>query len=428
MRKRLAVCLKSKWCVVLVALALRLVVMGFLYQEHLNPDHDHWRFGGEAGNIARSLVQGKGFGNPMFGDTGPTAWLPPIYPCLLALVFRVFGVFTKGAAICILSLNSLFSALTCLPVFFLARRSFGEKTAWRAAWAWAFFPYSIYFAASHIWPTTLTTFLFSVAFLAGLQLEDSTQPGAWIKFGLLGGIASMSDAIVMAVLPPIGLWMCYCTWQRRKNWLRPALGAALAFMVVVSPWFLRNYSAFHEFVPFRDNFGIELYCGNSTDTSHWIALNQHPEHNEEEWRQYVQMGELPYMHLKKQQAVAFISNHKELFLRTSLRRILYMWTNFWSLNPNYLQDEPFEIPAIFFNTTLTALALWGLWTGWRTFGAAVVPYAILMFCFPLIYYFTHPEDYYRRPSDPFFLVLAVYAVTAWLQRRHHKSQTEITSD
>jgi hypothetical protein len=140
------------------------------------------------------------------------------------------------------------------------------------------------------------------------------------------------------------------------------------------------------------------------------------------------MGESRYMQLKQQQAIAFISNHKGMFLWTSLRRVIYMWTNFWSLNPDYLRDEPFDIPAIFVNTALTVLALWGLWTGWRTFGAAAVPYAIVLFCFPVIYYVTHPEDYYRRPTDPFSVALAVYAVTVWLEHRNRKAQTERASD
>lgn len=401
--------------IVLVALALRLAVMGFVYPEHLNPERDHWYFGGETGHIARSLVEGKGFSSPMFADTGPTAWQTPIYPSLLALVFRVFGVFTKGAAISILSVNSLFSSLTCLPVFFITRRTFGEKAAWRAAWAWAFFPYAIFFAASHIWPTTLTTLLLSVAFLAGLQLEDSMQSGTWIKFGLLSGVAAMNDPVVLTVLPLLGLWMCYRAWLRRDDWLRPALAAALAFVVVVLPWFIRNYRAFHKVVPFRGNFGVELYIGNNGDLSHFTARYLHPEHNEEEWQEYVRLGESRYMQHKLQQAMAFISNHKGLFLWSSLRRAIYMWTNYWSLTPDYLKEEPFDIPAIFLNITLSTLALCGLWTAWRTFGVIVVPYAIALFCFPVVYYLTHGEDFYRRPADPFFVVLAVYAVTAWLQ-------------
>jgi hypothetical protein len=39
-----------------------------------------------------------------------------------------------------------------------------------------------------------------------------------------------------------------------------------------------------------------------------------------------------------------------------------------------------------------------------------MPFAIALFCFPLVYYFTHPEDYYRRPIDPIFVILAGYAL------------------
>jgi hypothetical protein len=34
----------------------------------------------------------------------------------------------------------------------------------------------------------------------------------------------------------------------------------------------------------------------------------------------------------------------------------------------------------------------------------------VLFSFPLIYYITSPEVYYRRPIDPFFVILAVVAV------------------
>jgi len=62
---------------VLVALALRLAVAPLLYQQQLDPQRDHWPFGYEAGRIARSIVQGRGFGSPLFAETGPTAWMPP---------------------------------------------------------------------------------------------------------------------------------------------------------------------------------------------------------------------------------------------------------------------------------------------------------------------------------------------------------------
>src|ERR1700735_3367484 len=113
------------WMVV-VALALRLAVMTFLYAERTDPARDHWRCGGEAGRIARSIVQGEGFSNPLFGKTGPTAWLAPVYPYILAGIFKLLGVYSKASAIAALALDCLFSALTCIPIYFIASRHFGE--------------------------------------------------------------------------------------------------------------------------------------------------------------------------------------------------------------------------------------------------------------------------------------------------------------
>src|SRR5580693_9094675 len=85
---------RSLFWMVIVALGLRLVVMSFLYPERTDPARDHWRLGGEAGRIARLIVQGEGFSNPLFGKTGPTAWLSPVFPYLLAGIFRIFGIYS----------------------------------------------------------------------------------------------------------------------------------------------------------------------------------------------------------------------------------------------------------------------------------------------------------------------------------------------
>ncbi len=51
----------------------------------------------ETGNIARSLALGKGFSNVFNQGTGATAWLTPVYPLLLAGIFRIFGIFTPAS-------------------------------------------------------------------------------------------------------------------------------------------------------------------------------------------------------------------------------------------------------------------------------------------------------------------------------------------
>src|SRR3984957_6856915 len=62
---RQSTCRSLLW-MVLAGLAIRLIVVGFLYPERTDPARDHWRFGGEAGRIARSIALGEGFSNPLF--------------------------------------------------------------------------------------------------------------------------------------------------------------------------------------------------------------------------------------------------------------------------------------------------------------------------------------------------------------------------
>ena len=161
---------------VLLALVLRLVVVAFLYPGQLNPRADHWPFGYETGRIARAIASGRGFSDPLFPGTGPTAWMGPVYPYLAAEVFKLCGIFTKASAIVLLSLDSLFSAFTCVPIFFIARRCFGQKTANAAAWGWALFPYAVLLSAGMIWDMCLTTLLLALLLWISLELER-TQGG-----------------------------------------------------------------------------------------------------------------------------------------------------------------------------------------------------------------------------------------------------------
>lgn len=411
---------RSLFWMVLVALVLRLVVMSFLYPERTDPYRDHWRLGGEAGRIARSITLGEGFSNPLFGQTGPTAWLAPLFPYLLAGIFKLFGIYSKTSAIAALALDCLLSALTCIPVYFIARKHFGEATAAGAGWFWAFFPYAIFFSADFIWATTLTTLLMALVFLSAICLEDSSSIWPWIGFGALSGMGGLTDPVVMSVAPVLGAWAWYRLYMSGRRWLAPGLFAVLAVTLVVSPWFIRNYETFHKVIPFRSCLGLEVYFGNNLDSWHWGPPGYHPSDNEEEWHEYQQLGEIAYVNKKFHQGLAFIDSHRLLYARQTLRRVIYLWTGFWSFGHRYLAEEPADPFNIVFCTGLTVLTLMGLRRAWRVDTAIAMPYVLVFLLFPMIYYLTHPEDYYRRPIDPQYVVLAAYAVVAWVAERKRR--------
>jgi len=285
------------WFVFLVALGLRLAVVPFLVGDELNPARDHWDFGWETGRIARSLASGRGFASPLFGWTGPTAWMGPVYPVLVAGVFKVFGIYSTVSAYVILSLNCLFAALTCFPVHFIACTAFGRKTGTVGSWAWALFPYSFHFAAGQVWNTTLSALLFVLAVAVTIALERKVDLRSWTIWGVVWAIAGLTEPALLAGLPVAGLWLCYCPRQRGTPWKfvwRPVL-AALAFLVVVSPWLIRNERVFGRFIPFRSNFWLAFYQGNTWDTFDVYPDWANPPHNQVEMDDYARLGEVAYM-------------------------------------------------------------------------------------------------------------------------------------
>jgi hypothetical protein len=400
---------------VVAALAVRLIVMAFLYPEQLDSREDHFRFGFETGRIARSIAEGQGFASPLYEKTGPTAWMTPVYPYIVAGFFKVFGIYTKAAAIAILCFDALISAVTCIPIFFFAKRSFGERVANWSGWAWAFFPYGVYFPVERIWETWLATLLLCFLFQIALNLEQTERLAVWVGTGFLWAIAALTSAAVFSIIPFLHGWIVYRRHRQNRRWFLANLACAIAFIALVSPWFIRNYRVFHRFIPFRDNAGMVMRLGTKGNSDYWGPYELGPWHYNAEWQEFQQGGEIRYMDHKEQQAIAFIETNPAWYVWTSFRRMAFIWTGYWSLQHWYLKQEEWDPYNIPFCTGLTILALIGLRKAFQNRNATAIPYLILILVFPACYYTTSPEVYYRRPIDPMLLVLAVYAVTTWLQ-------------
>ena len=414
-----------------IAFLLRMAVAAFLYKEFVDPYRDFWHFGWETGRIARAIAAGHGFSSPLFGDTGPTAIMTPLYPYLLGGIFKVFGVYSTASAFVILGLNSLFSALTCIPIFLIAENFFGRRVATWSAWAWVFFPYAIYFSAGRIWVTSLAALLLTSAVLATLRLTSRTGVGGWISYGVLWALNGLANPANLAILPLFAVWLIYRfmpTSPRARDvghrfnaqdwrWVGSAVLSAIVFAAVISPWFLRNYRTFGRFMPFRDNFWYEFWAGNTGDTSDLVPDWAHPSNGEAEMQKYRDMGELQYFDSKKPLVLEFIREHPGTFAGVTAKKFLFTWTGFWSLNPTYLAGEPFEIPNTVFCTALTLLMLAGLIFTFCENPTAALFFFLVLFSIPLLYYFTHPDLEYRHVIDPEIVILSAVAVSSISRRR-----------
>ena len=392
---------------VLAAFLVRLFVVLFVFHDQTNPADNHAQFGWEMGWVARSIVQGHGFSSPFFPATGPTALVPPVFPYLLASIFHAFGLYTAKAAFAILSINGLFSALTCIPIYFSARYALGDRVATLAVWGWALYPYSIYFSAARVWDYALTGLLFTICFCVAQRLHDQKRPIAWLGFGVLYGVTILANP---SVLPMFPVFLLLAVYQRRRaggRWLVHSVVATLGALAILTPWTIHNYRTLHVVRPIRDNFWMECWAGNNGDTFESNAKWAHPASSDVEMKRFVSIGEIPYLAEKQALATNFIRLHPVFFAGVSLRRTFCYWTGFWSFSPAYLQQEPLQNADIFFCTGMTLLMLFGAVSFWRRDRSGALPYLVLIALFPLTYYVTHASPDYRQPIEPEIIVLAV---------------------
>jgi len=375
----------------------------------------------ETGNIAYSLAQGQGFGSVFRTDTGPTAWLAPVYPVLIARIFKIFGTFTTTAFFAAVFLNILFSSAACVPVFFAGKRIGGLGVASLAAWLWAFFPGAIMMPFEWIWDTSLSALLSATILWATLALAESGRVFNWCGYGLLWGFALMTNPALGTLLPFFLGWLArrgrqaYCgLGESRLRWKRVLMAAGVAILCCV-PWTIRNYTTFHRFIPLRSNLPFELWLGNNDIFDEHARNGRKVITRTEETRRYAQLGETAYMQEKWQFAISFMASHSGLELRLAERKFAAFWSGVESPSRTFRETDSNLVRGILLSSLLTAAgAFAGVLVLWRSRSAITFPLAVFPLIFPCLYYVTHADLRYRHPIDPVLCVLtAIAAASAW---------------
>lgn len=390
---------------VAIGFALR---VGFVLVAHtyrFKAASGNFGFGYEMGRIAESLAQGRGFANPFKSPTGPTAWEPPLYPFLIATVFRLTGIYTAASSIILLTINSFFSAVTAAPVFYLAKRSFGARIASWSAWTWTLCPYAMYWAVKWVWETSIAAFLLITLLLMAWRLAEGARTREWAAWGLLWGVAALLNPSLLSLLPFEGLWIVYQRWRAKRAFMGGAIIASLVFFAVIAPWLMRNFETFHKPVFLRTNFGVELRLGNGPGADGLsMGYELHPTHSPSEFVKYKQMGELAYVAHQKREAVDWIKANPGQFVRVSIARFVYYWTDTpWSGRIMPAKNALFLASSI--------CGFWGLWLMWKQRRPGFFLFAICLLVFPLIYYVVFPHPRYRGPIEPELFTLIVFLVS-----------------
>jgi hypothetical protein len=396
-----------------VALTLRLATGAiFLHGEgrHMTID-SAWQLteGYEAVGVAQSLASGNGFSRPWPG-AGPTAWLTPVMPAILAADMLVFGVHTRATFVVFVIFNEICSALTIFPVFFAAKRIAGGPAADRigalAAWLLALNPAAAVAACKLIWYTTLSGLLGALLLWATLAVRDSKKPTAWIGYGLLWGAQLMTHPSFLVLMPVAVLWL---VWERLDS-RQLELAALACFTAVLCcvPWTVRNFAVFHHFVPLRSNFGFELWRYNHG------GQQLHPNSDAFERDAFSSLGEYAYTHEKQREALAWVGAHPTAYLHATAGRVTDFWFGLRALVKAARRGGWFFKLKSLYACALLIMVLGGLINLRHKRSEYFWLLAAFPAIFPLLYYATVTNDFHRFPIDPVLAVIAAFAVSPWL--------------
>ncbi|MZQ81762.1 hypothetical protein GQF01_06385 [Paenibacillus sp. 5J-6] len=207
-----------------------------------------------------------------YRDTVPNSLVTPGFPLFLAAIFKLTGYESLESAFMVVRVLNCFIALGAIGFLFLiGKRLFHPLTGLIASGFAAVYP-------SYVWSTSLilTEVPFLTVFTALIYVQvrmiqdNKRKDHLWM--GLLLGLCVLIRPNVL----PLGLLPYLLLWGKTKKIdITYAWYAAVAFVCVMMPWWIRNWLSFHQFIfiakgeagnPFLG--GTDPYFRDSIDWDH----------------------------------------------------------------------------------------------------------------------------------------------------------------
>ena len=401
--------------IVVLAMGARLL-FAVLTTSWVFPREDNWwAFGHEMGQIAASLAQGNGFSWPenvpksTYPAGQPTAWMPPVYPFLMAGAFKVFGIFTERAAIAIELFQTIVSVLTCILLYCLGKRIFGAKVGLIAAFLLAIYPPAIHFAVQKTWSTTLFAFCLILIVLTLLSRASRPDVKHGIGLGVLLGFTALLDPVILGTYPFALAWLWINAKKAGPTANRMMFAIVGICILTISPWIVRNYIVFGHFVLIKSNLGNELFKGNNESATGHFSPSLGGVLTEEERARLRQSDEVSRNRFLMAKALTYIKEHPLNFTRLTVKRFIYYWT---------FKEKSLRkiwIPLMAYAGVLVLAAIGVILSRGKAKHSTLL--LLILFSLPLPYYFTIVGLFrYRFPVEPLMMIFAAYTMQHVISR------------
>lgn len=352
-------------------------------------------------------------------SASPNAYTMPGFPAFLAILWRIGGVGSQRFLFARVS-QAILSVLTAALVYLIGMR-FGSRVAMTGLVFAAIYP-PLTLANSYLLTEVLYTFLLTLfAWVFLLWLEGYRT---WLAVAS-GALFSLG----MWVRPSASIWIvpaCLVVLVvRRNDWraiLRGVAVMGLVAVLVLAPWWVRNYGVYHRIVPFTTSAGVNTSEALLLDTVQqsplpWQSAAPRPTAEEEAiaaLARRVVAGAPPsgrsdallidyYAKANDQLDARVLQNYLWKVVQLRLRSTLNAAVTPYAVSPRTLRGLPFLVSWVL-QLCLLGLFVVGVVSLPRTLGAW------LLVSLPLYFLILHavliPIDRYLFPVVPIAIVIA----------------------
>jgi len=392
-----------------VALAVRLVLLR-RYQPWLTPNDF------EFGEIARNILAGRGYsGRFAFFPYGPTAEAYPLYVYFLVGWYSIFEV--PARYIAVMLAQTVMSAAVVPLAWWVARRLFDRSVAVLAAGVVAL-DYFLGITPGFLSHTTLDILTLSLGIAAVVHLRDKPSTARAIVCGIVIGLAALTKAFSLVVLPVASVWLLLRARTGRGR--RVALVAVVwaGAVLTLMPWTVRNCLVFGRFVPLATNGGVHLWVGNNPHaTGGSYARDGRPvtDYAPDHIRAEIKGGSEPEISgVFAREAFRWMRRNPGRFLILRARALFYIF-----FNQDYWMDPavfPYNPVLKWLTVAMMAAALAGMVVSWRRWPDSRLLVGVIAF-YGLACSLFHADisNRFRLPLEPFLLMFAAGLVTVCLR-------------
>lgn len=247
--------------IIILGFLLRIAFL-FIFTDLSN--ENYWEFG----EIAKNLIAGKGY-SLFYFDNGclsyhfmnnanplPSAYMPPLYVFYLVPFIIINDIILRN--ILLLTSHSLLSCLTIYFLFKAIEKEFSYNIALIASIIYAVLPEFIY--ASNTVGTTTLYHTFIAFILYYITKNNFISEFNFKKCLFLGFIF----ALLVYLRQEVSLFFVFLAiYYLIKKKFKTIVVVSLTTIVILSPWFVRNFCIFNEFIPFATSNGLNFFRANN---------------------------------------------------------------------------------------------------------------------------------------------------------------------